>query len=114
MINYKTILLATTLSILPITAYGETGDQFNFPSTEMTFAHRFGQSNEARGQRIDKLLQQLDLTTEQSQQIETIRQQAKNNLQDLRQQMQTQRQQMESLFASDADAESIRNQYQAN
>lgn len=112
--NYKTILMATTLSILPLQAYGETSPEVYFSSSEMNLAHRFEPNDQAREQKMNRLLQKLDLTTEQSQQIETIHQQAKSNLSDLRQQMQTQRQQIESLFASDADASEIRNQYQAN
>ncbi|MEL6440530.1 MAG: Spy/CpxP family protein refolding chaperone [Cyanobacteria bacterium J06621_8] len=113
MINWKPILVAATLTALPLTAYGETINNIDTPSTEINLAQRWRQSERGKGQRMEQILQQLDLTTEQSQQIDTIRQQAKNNAQDLRQQLQAQREQMKALYASDADAAELRNQYQA-
>lgn len=65
-----------------------------------------------RGDRMEKLLQQLDLTSEQSQQIETIQEQFRSENEALLQEMQSNRQQMHSLLTSDTSAEELRQQHQ--
>jgi Spy/CpxP family protein refolding chaperone len=65
-----------------------------------------------RGNRMEKLLQQLDLTSEQSQQIETIQEQFRSENEALWQEMQANKQQMRSLLSSDTSAEELRQQHQ--
>lgn len=55
--------------------------------------------------------QQLDLTTEQSQQIQAIFQQSKTENESLRQQMEAAREQMESLMSGNATADQLRQQH---
>ncbi|NJL87878.1 MAG: Spy/CpxP family protein refolding chaperone [Leptolyngbyaceae cyanobacterium SM1_1_3] len=63
-------------------------------------------------QRGDRWLEQLDLTSEQSEQIAAIKEQAKTNSEGLRQQLQQQKEAMRSLMASDASADRLRQQHQ--
>lgn len=61
---------------------------------------------------IDKLTEQLDLSPEQSEQIEAIREQSQTDSQALVEQLQTNRQQMQSFLTSDADPEQLRANHQ--
>lgn len=65
-----------------------------------------------RGNRMEKLLQQLDLTSEQSQQIEAIQEQLSSENEALWQQMEDNRQQMETLLSNNASNEELRQRYQ--
>ncbi|MEL6496030.1 MAG: Spy/CpxP family protein refolding chaperone [Cyanobacteria bacterium J06623_7] len=64
------------------------------------------------GAKMERLLQQLDLTAEQSQQIETIKERSRTAMEGLREQLQAQRQEMRSLLASEATTEEIRARHQ--
>lgn len=68
-----------------------------------------------RGHRggMKRVLNQLDLTPEQTQQVETIQQQFRANNEPLREELQTQHQQMRSLFSNDATVDELREQHQA-
>ena len=61
---------------------------------------------------MGKLFEQLDLTPEQSQNIEAIQNQSKSDREALRSQMETQHQEMRSLLASDTSTEQLRQQHQ--
>lgn len=61
---------------------------------------------------IQKLLGQLDLTPEQSQQIDAIQDQFHSDNETLFQEMRTNYQEMRSLLASDASQEQLRQQHQ--
>ncbi|MEM6612723.1 MAG: Spy/CpxP family protein refolding chaperone [Cyanobacteria bacterium P01_C01_bin.72] len=65
-----------------------------------------------RGKKMNRLLQQLELTPEQSQQIESIQEESKSTAQELKDQLQTQDRGMRSLLSSDATDEQIRQEYQ--
>ena len=65
-----------------------------------------------RGNRMEKLLQQIDLNSEQTQQIEAIQEQFRSENEALWQEMQDNRQQMETLLSSDTSNEELRQQYQ--
>lgn len=80
-------------------------------NTTMEWSHQ-NKHGDKRGMRggIDRLSQQLDLTSEQSEQIEAIQEQSETENQALFEQLQTNRQQMQSLLTSDA----ARQQLQAN
>ena len=65
------------------------------------------------GRGIERLTQELDLTPEQSEQIEAITTQSKTDSQALFEQMQTSRQEMQSLLVSDASPEQLREQHQS-
>jgi Spy/CpxP family protein refolding chaperone len=63
-------------------------------------------------QKLERLMEQLNLTPEQSEQIKAIKEQSKTEAQAQMEQMQTSRQEMRSLFASDASTEQLRQQHQ--
>ena len=65
-----------------------------------------------RGEGIKQLLGQLDLTPEQSQEIEAIQEESRTEKETLRQQMQTKHQEMRSLFTSDSTTEQLREQHE--
>lgn len=65
-----------------------------------------------RGNRMEQLLQQLDLSSEQSQQIEAIQEQFRSENEALWQEIQANKQQMGNLLSSDASNEELRQQYQ--
>ena len=61
---------------------------------------------------MDKLMEQLDLSPEQSQQVEAIQEESKTTAEEIEPQVRSQREEMKSLMASDASTEEIRSQYQ--
>lgn len=65
-----------------------------------------------RGRGMERIMQQLNLTPEQSEQIKAIKEQSKTQTQALMQQMQTSREEMRSLLASDSSPEQLREQHQ--
>ncbi|MEM7757035.1 MAG: Spy/CpxP family protein refolding chaperone [Cyanobacteria bacterium P01_A01_bin.40] len=119
MLNWKIAALATgALMILPVSTFAaKSAAEFNnmLEIDQVSYlAHSAKHANMGmRGQRMEKLLQQLDLTPEQSQQIEAIQEQSRNDAEGLKQQLQTQRQEIQSLFSSDAPSEQLREKYQS-
>jgi len=116
MINWKTLVIGTVaLVAIPLSTYATQSHQ-EVNNQELNnmrrFAQRIKHGKRDGGHRMDKVLQQLDLTPEQSEQIEAIKEQSKTRMEDLKQQMRSQREQMKSLLANDADAEEIRTQHQ--
>ena len=68
-----------------------------------------------KGEKVERLLQQLDLTIEQRQKIEAIQEESNTKteaLEALHQEMHSQYQKMESLLASNASTEQLRQQHQ--
>lgn len=115
MINWNLAVVTGALMLLPLNSYAARSYQETNNIQEQNNMRHFAQGikHGKRGDRtMEKLLQQLDLTPEQSQQIDTIRQQSKNASQDLREQMKAQHQEMKALLASDEDGEQIRAEFQ--
>jgi periplasmic protein CpxP/Spy len=117
--NWKTFSAITAaLLILPLGTYAATLNQDNNAQESMITMRKIAQNHDKqfkrgdRGDRMGKLLEQLDLTPEQSQNIEAIKEQSKTATESLRSQMETQYQEMRSLLASDASTEELRQQYQ--
>ena len=115
--NWKTFSLVTgMLIILPLSANAarpdREADNVQEPANKTIHLARRGKHGDEE-KRMTRLLQELDLTTEQSQQIETIQQQSETATKDLKEQMRSQHETMKSLLASDADTEQIREQHQA-
>ena len=85
-------------------------------NTTMEWSHKnkHGDKRGMKGMRggIDRLVQQLDLTSEQSEQIEAIEEQSETENQALFEQLQTNRQEMQSLLTSNADSEQLRANHQ--
>ena len=115
--NWKTLAVSiAALTILPLSINAAESHQVNNIQELDNMGHyaqkaKFGRKGK-RGQKMGKLLQQLDLTSEQSQQIETIQEQSKTNVQGLKEKLQTQHQEVRSLMAGDADIEQIREEHQ--
>ena len=117
--NQKTFLAVTAaLFILPLSTYAATLNQDNNTQESMTTMGKIAQNYDKkgkrgdRGERMGKLFEQLDLTPEQSQNIEAIQNQSKSDREALRSQMETQHQEMRSLLASDTSTEQLRQQHQ--
>ena len=116
--NWRTFLAVTgALVILPLSTYAAESNQNQITNLQeqnnMTkIAQHSRHGKRGRGEGMQRVLQQLDLTPEQLQQIEDIQEQSKNQAQALHQQMQTQREEMRSLLASDATPEQLQQQHQ--
>ncbi len=110
MINWKTLVITSALVTLPLGAYAVQSHQENNiqESTNMRhFAQRNNQGKRGgKSQKFDKLMQQLNLTPEQSQQVEAIQEESREIAEDLEQQMRSQREDMKSLMTSDAEQKS--------
>lgn len=64
------------------------------------------------GDRMSRMFEQLNLSAEQQQQIESIHQEAKTSSEGLRQQLRAATEQMRSLQANNASADELRQQHQ--
>ena len=118
MINWKTSLIAVgALIALPLSTYaiqfdGEVNNSIQ-ESGDMNFAQRRKHGRKGnRGSNIDRLMQNIDLSDEQSQQIEAIEEESKAATDEIKQQVRSQHEEMRALMASDASVEEIRSQYQ--
>ena len=111
--NWKVILTAGALSILPLSINAAESNPINQNRELELMGHPTQIANRGdRGQKMERMLQQLNLTDEQSQQIETIKEQSQTAARELKEQLQTQRQEMQTLMKSDAAKEEIREQHQ--
>ena len=111
--------VATAIVILPLgVSVAQNNLQNNNSQTlpvhsnQMAHNHFSGGKGRGRGERMEKLLQQLDLTSEQAQKIQAIREESNRENEALYQEMKTNHEQMRSLFSSDASSEQLRQQYQ--
>lgn len=113
-------LIVAAAFALPLSAYAvqanlETNNSQKFKSgMNPRFArHHFHQKqSHHRGEKINKILQQLDLTPEQSQQIEGIKQEFETKNSPLKEEMQSNRQDIGLTFTSDASTAELRQQHQ--
>lgn len=69
------------------------------------------QGRKVRGQRWERMIQQLDLTPEQREQIKDIQEESRSEYQSLKEEVRENRQQMQSLLASDASNNELRRQH---
>lgn len=111
--------VATLSLILPLGVSGAmanpTDDAFTkfTPATQQIAQHHSpGGKRMGRGEGMSKMLEQLNLTPEQSEQIETIKTESRDQNDALHQDMETIREEMRSLLASDASVEQLRQQHQ--
>ena len=121
MINWKSLVVASALITLPLGAYaiqshqGVSNELNNIQeSTNVRhFAQRIKHGKRGgKGEKLNKLMQKLDLSPEQSEQVEAIQEESRTIAEDLEQQMRSQREEMKSLMISDASADEIRTQHQ--
>ncbi|MGV2830689.1 Spy/CpxP family protein refolding chaperone [Myxosarcina sp. GI1(2024)] len=118
---WRTISTVAAISlILPLNVYAaqlNSNTNNTTPTTNKLIAHdpdeqAFEFGRKGRGYRMQRLWEQLDLTPEQSTQIETIRQQSQADTEPLRQELYQARAQMRSLLAENADPDELRQQHQ--
>ena len=112
--NWRTFFAVTAaILILPLGNAAQAQDNNSGENSTMEWSGK-NKHGDKRGMRggIDKLVQQLDLTSEQSAQIEAIKEQSETENQALFEQLQTNRQEMQSLLASDTDPEQLRANHQ--
>ncbi len=112
-------VVTAVLLILPLGTYAAQSNQQDSNISESTSnmmniaQHRVKHGRKhGREGGLKKLLKQLNLTTEQSQKIETIQEETRSEKETLRQQLQTKRQELRSLLASDSTPEQLREQHQ--
>lgn len=118
--NWRTFSVVTAaLLILPLGTYAAQLNQKVNNNQESTtnmiklaqYQVKHGRKHR-RGEGFKRLLEQLDLTPEQSQEIEAIQEKSRTEKETLRQQMQTKHQEMRSLFTSDSTPEQLREQHE--
>lgn len=115
--NQTLIAAIVALTFLPLSAYAaqnHVGINSAPDSSDMgNLAQRVKHGKRGhRGHKIDKLIQKLDLTPEQSTQVNTIQEESKQTAETLKQQMRSQHEKMKSLLVSEANEAEIRTQYQ--
>ena len=107
-------LAATTLAVLPLgvnAAQNSLNHNQNSAVSNSQIAQNYARRGD-RGNRMEKLLQKLDLTSQQSEQITAIREQFEAENEALYEEVKAEREEMRSLFNSDASTEQLRQQYQ--
>jgi len=114
--NWKTLTLTVSaLLIVPTSINAAESYQTNLDrgiENMGLYAQRAKRGKSDRGQKMERMLQQLNLTSEQSQQIEAIKERSQTNMEGLREQAKVQKEEMQTLLASDASTEEIREQQQ--
>lgn len=115
------LIIATASLISPIGAYAAqlnpktNNSQVLKPVMKQQLAqyHLAQGKRHSRGDRMNEILQQLNLTAEQSQQIEAVNQEFRSSYEALKQEMQNNRQEKRASFAIDASTEELRQQHQS-
>lgn len=111
--NWKTVsAIAVTMLILPLGINAVEAQSQLQDNTNMEWSDHNKHAGKRGMSGITKLIQQLDLTSEQSEQIEAISERAKTENRALFEQLQTNRQEMQSLLTSDASLEELRANHQ--
>ncbi|MGK7899272.1 MAG: Spy/CpxP family protein refolding chaperone [Xenococcus sp. (in: cyanobacteria)] len=110
-------LLISPLAVNAISLNAET-NKVSQSRPALRISQRSPETQLAHGRRrggyggMQKFLEQLDLTTEQSQKIDAIQEQFQSDNETLFQEMRTNHQEMRSLLASDASDQQLRQQHQ--
>lgn len=117
--KYILSAVATSLLIVPFGVNtASLNAQINNLQVERSPAIQLAQNNfpggkkMGRGFGMQKFLDQLDLTAEQSEKIAAIQDDSRNDNQSLYQEMKANHQEMRSLFNNDASPEQLRQQHQ--
>ncbi len=108
------LAMAAIILLLPLSTYAAPSNHQDSTQVDKTQVAQFfsGRGGNRKGERMQKLLQQLDLTPEQSTQIESIHEQYHTANQQNYQQLQQARAEMRSLFAQDANPNQLRQKHQ--
>ena len=106
--------LAALSLILPLGTYAaQFNPEYSEKPENIQIAQMFSQKGRGyRGERIKKLTEKLDLTDEQSAQIEAIHDKYRAANEENYQQLQQAREEMRSLLTSDANPNQLRQQHQ--
>lgn len=113
--NWRTFLATTAaLLVIPIGSYAaqQNREASNIQDSVIQMAQVKRGDKWGGGREMERLFQQLELSDEQSQQIEAIRNESETESEALRQQIQTNAREMRSLLASDVDTEQLQQQHQ--
>lgn len=113
--NWRTTSVATAaLLSIPVGAYAASQniETSSVQNSVMQIAQAKYGSKRGRGRGMDRLYEQLELSDEQSLQIEAIRDESHTENKALYQQLQTNTREMQSLLASNADTEQLQQQLQ--
>ncbi len=107
-------LLISPLAVNAVSLNSETNNFAELRSPVTQLAHNNFHQEKRRGGYggMKKVLEQLNLTPEQSQQIDAIHEQFHSDNENLYQEMRTNHQELRSLLASDASEEQLRQQHQ--
>ena len=116
--NRTFVILTAVCLMFPIGASAaQLNQENNYPQTAPAM-NKFAQhpasfrKRPSRGERMNKMLQQLDLSAEQSQRIETIKEEFKAKNVALDEEIKTNHQQGRLSLGSDASPEELRQQHQ--
>ncbi|BAZ45795.1 hypothetical protein NIES4102_28210 [Chondrocystis sp. NIES-4102] len=112
--NWRTFSVVTgALLILPFSAYAIDSSRSNLmEDMQPTITAHREHHKHGREPKIERLMDKLDLTTEQSQQIDAIKEEEKTQTEALREQMDVEKDKMRSLLSSDANSDQLRQQHQ--
>ena len=120
--NWRTFsVLTAAVLVLPLGAFTTQAlpisNIFQRDSSSVVAQRQFGNqadntNSNRRRHSGDRWLQQLDLSSEQSERIKEIHQESKEQMQSLHQQKKEAKEQMKSLFASNATSRQLRQQHQ--
>jgi Spy/CpxP family protein refolding chaperone len=111
-----TALFLSPLAVNAASLNSETNNfaQLRSPVTQLAQNNFRQAKRRGRYGGMKKVIEQLNLTPEQSQQIDAIHEQFRSDNETLYQEMRTNHQEMRSLLASDASEEQLRQQHQKN
>ena len=109
----RSLLIAAAAILIPMgSALALTETQFNSPEIVAQRSSQRG-NNRSEGPRDGRWMEELDLSPEQSESIEAIREDSKQAMEPLREELQQAREEMQSLMASDtATTDQLRQQHQ--
>ena len=107
----RSLLITAAAILVPMgSAFALTETQFNRPNLMAQRAS--GNGDRSRGFQEGRWLEELDLSAEQSEQIQSIREDAKQTMEPLREQMQQEREALRSQMAGDtATDQQLRTQH---
>ena len=96
----RSLLIAAAAVLVPMgSAFALTETQFNRPN--MVAQRSFGNGGRSQGFQEGRWLEELDLSAEQTERIQAIREEAKETMEPLREQLQQEREVLQSQLAGD-------------
>ncbi|MDJ0648049.1 MAG: Spy/CpxP family protein refolding chaperone [Xenococcaceae cyanobacterium MO_188.B19] len=102
------LFLAIPLGASAITSEAQTNPSFSEDNTSIISQR----GRKGRGQRWERMMEELDLTSAQREEIKDIREKYSSQDPDFKEEIKASRQKMQSLLASDASKSELRRQHQ--